>query len=107
MVDIIAVAQLINTGDKQEHIIMLSVSDEHQGQGYGNSLLELLTAKADAQEATLTLNVVVPTGAPPKTAEELRDWFSAHGFIVTDEGEPFRMVREPVKHDNEKSLANA
>lgn len=108
MVGVIALAEVAEVGSGRRHIVMMEVAPDAQGQGFGNALLQLLTADADSTGTTLSLHVAVPTGAPPKAPEELRDWFSAHGFVVTDEEEPFRMVREPVRAEStEKSLRNA
>ena len=99
---VVAFAQLIDTGNKHEHIMTLEVAEDAQGLGYGGMIMELLTTRADSTQSTLELHISIPVGSPPKSADELMAWFGGYGFAVTDVSEPFRMARNP-----RKSLKNA
>lgn len=55
----------------------VNVPKEHRGEGLGSRLLKMVTDEADANEATLILEVV-PSG--PLSSAALQEWYERNGF---------------------------
>ncbi|MEQ9667834.1 GNAT family N-acetyltransferase [Coleofasciculus sp. G2-EDA-02] len=68
-------------------INFLNVMPGNRGKGYGSKILEMLCQMLDDKPITLELDKGSPFGM-----ENLRTWYSRHGFVSTDDD---WMIRHP------------
>ena len=80
-----AIADLIRPGELTPNwtITRINVPTKFRGNGYGTALLKQILADADAEGATLQLEVL-PSG--PLDYDELVAWYGRYGFQRTTSG---------------------
>jgi ribosomal protein S18 acetylase RimI-like enzyme len=89
----IAIADLVKPGELTSNwtITRINVPYKYRGLGHGRELLRRITADADAEGATLELDVF-PSGE--LGYEELEAWYRRNGFRYTDYGHMRRRPNE-------------
>jgi len=75
-----AIADLCEYYGKGYLLTRVNVPAEFRGKGYATQLLKQVLAAADEAQITLLLEVAPGIGSS-MTAEQLRAWYSRHGFL--------------------------
>lgn len=90
-----SIADLTPCGGDVWEVNRVNVPQPHRGYGHGSELLKRLTADADAEGATLVLNIYA-SGALDHQA--LVEWYRRNGFTLTSrpsQEDPWMMRRLP------------
>lgn len=63
---------------------LISIVEDHRGQGFGGALLDVVVSQADASGDTVILDIP-PEPDGPIDARHLCKWFGRHGWISADD----------------------